>query len=278
MHSEAALNEGNGTLSFEVLALGLGCGKAASQLKCMRSKPGKDIKNFIEHHALGFFPMTDGTTQSTDVRPAFNGGSAAKVPFMIGTNQDEGRVFAYILGFETVPGETALNNLFKTLFPNQPLIQQALKRILAGNVGYREVSTVLTQFAFLCPASKLARLAHNRGYSVHRYLFNASFPNAALFPDPGVYHTTEIPEVWGTYTRKGATKQQVQLSKYMQTEWANFAKNPTAGPKGGWPELSAVGNVQNLGGDGINGGKTIKATSIDQSCALFEPILDIIGI
>lgn len=276
MESEAALNAGNGTASWEELAAGLGCDTTADQLKCVRSKPATQIKSYIEQNGLGFFPESDDSTQTTDVRPNFNARTAAKVPFMIGTNNDEIRVFSWLLGLDQ-PQPASIGVLLNFLFPNQPALQTTLEGIIGGKATYEESAAILTKFAFQCPASMLASFAHGKGYSVHRYLYDAAFPNEALFPDPGVWHSVEIPSVFGTYPEKNAiasaTPRQRKVSSYMQTAWANFAKDPSGGPKLGWPELGN-GNVQNLGGGKSTGGYTISASSIDQMCALFDPIID----
>ena len=50
---------------------------------------------------------------------------------------------------------------------------------------------------------------------------------------------------YGTYPGGNSSQQLMRLSEYMQTSWATFAKNPTAGP--GWQNASS-GYVQVLGG------------------------------
>lgn len=291
MQSEAALNGGNGTASWEELVALLGCSTTASEaakLKCVRSKPGTTIQNLIETKSLAFFPTEDGVTETTDVRPYFNDGTAAKVPFMIGTNQDEGRPFVYILGLDPDTSGSLSDALtiigdalgLPALSGSSPF-KTALLNLFAHDPVYTSASTILTQFAFLCPASLLADLAQGKGYGVHRYLYNASFPNMDIYPDAGVWHSSEIPEVFGTYSPKNqygaATAQQIKLSKFMQTAWANFAKHPATGPGEGWPELGGQGTAEKvfiLGANGATGGKTVTAASVDQSCVLFDPILN----
>jgi carboxylesterase type B len=57
-----------------------------------------------------------------------------------------------------------------------------------------------------------------------------------MFPGSGVYHSSEIQIQFIFRNLKDekmqSTTEQIGLSKVMQSTWANFAKNPTAGP--GW--------------------------------------------
>lgn len=96
-----------------------------------------------------------------------------------------------------------------------------------------------------------------------------------------MYHSSEIPEVFRTYPLKdqygAVTPQQVGLSKYMQSAWANFAKDPASGP--GWPRIDpATGTgLQQLGADGSDSGKTVPQGVADYPCPAYDPILAVSG-
>lgn len=275
MESEAALNQGR---DWFKLVRALGCQNTSNFLKCVRSKPAQQIKNTIEQNMFAFFPAEDGATHSEDVRTQFNSGRAAKVPFMIGTNTDEGRPFLYILGLGP---NNSTNEILERIFPGDTGLQQQLVNLLGGTVTYETLADALTQIKFLCPASELATLGQSKGSSVWRYLFSASFPNLQILPDLGAWHSSEIPSVYGTYDKQNAlgkaTQQQIQLSAFMQKTWANFAKSPTLGPREGWPKLGA-GSVFNLGANGSPGGKTVAAAMTDRQCVLLKPIVDAMGL
>ncbi|CAF1552733.1 unnamed protein product [Adineta steineri] len=86
--------------------------------------------------------------------------------------------------------------------------------------------------------------AKSTGQPIWRYVYNAYFPNQQPLPGLRAYHSSEIFEIFGTYNQHGATQQQIQLSNFMQTAWANFAKNPSGGP--GWNSISS-GTLGELG-------------------------------
>lgn len=50
--------------------------------------------------------------------------------------------------------------------------------------------------------------------------------------------------MFGTYHRANATREQIALSKYMQTAWANFAKGPAKRPGWAvWPTIAVLGPI-----------------------------------
>lgn len=249
LESEAVANAGTGPVSWQALVAQLNCTTAASPIACVRTKDAKTIKSIIETQVLLFGPQYNGVTAVSDIRPLIASGQFAKVPFIIGTNLDEGRAFTYLFGLDAL-----------ALVPGVP------------NIPNIAVADVLTDAVFQCPAATIASLATARGYQVYRYQFDGVFPNVGTFPDPGAYHSVEIPEVFGTYPRQNAlgaaTADQISLSKYMAHAWATFVK--TGKPTTDWPSYGLMGNVQALGSKAASGGATtVPAVSVDQRCALY---------
>lgn len=87
--------------------------------------------------------------------------------------------------------------------------------------------------------------------------------------------------VFRTYNRSTATAEQDALGKFMQGAWAQFARDPTAGP--GWNALGTGNRYLNgapdldlgvLGGQGWAGVKVIEQSDVDQRCRLYEPIYE----
>lgn len=118
------------------------------------------------------------------------------------------------------------------------------------------------------------------GYSTWRYRFDASFPTTNSFANAGAYHTAEIPEVFGTYPLANqfgtVTKQQIDLSAYMQKVWANFAKNPAGGV--GWPKVGSALTMELglLGSQGSSGVRVISNLVADYPCPVLAPIGDLL--
>ncbi len=281
MESEATVFTGNGLTNWETLVADLGCTAATSQIDCVRAAPATQIKDIIETKMLDFAPVADNITSTNDVRPSIASGRFAHVPFFLGTNSQEGNVLAYAAGFEST-NLTAAEALAAQL-PGQPAFQAAVMAAYPTYITespYRLIAQFLTDFIFLCPAQLLSSTASTAGYDVWRYYYNASFPDLQVFPNAGAYHSSEIAQVFGSYYLSpgnnqfgSVTTDQVLLSRYMQTAWANFAKDPCAGP--GWPSVR-TGQEQDLL-DVSPYAKTIPESMTDAICALYDPILQATG-
>lgn len=278
LESEATLS-GNGLQSWEILIAQLNCSSATSQLACARAAPATTIKSIIEQNVLTFAPAFDNVTAVNNSAPSFSSGTAAKVPFMIGTTYQEGRPFAYEYLLD-LPSLT-LEEFVNAEIPNQPVLDQAIEaayqRPLYDNSSYFEISAFFTDLSFLCPAAALSNIASSK-YDVWRYFYNASFPNLQVFPDAGVYHASEIPLIFGTYPFFNTIPQEITLSQYMQKTWANFAKNPSAGP--GWPKLGSNRGTElaDIGAFNISGQMTISLNLTDGICQLYAPVLATTGL
>ena len=119
-----ATGSANGLTSYNFLVALTNCTTAASKLACLRDIPATTLKDIIERNNLVFAPAADNVTNSVTLRQDLPAGKTAKVPVLIGTNENEGRVFTYIAGLSaqnsisaqaylnaTYPGQTALQNV-----------------------------------------------------------------------------------------------------------------------------------------------------------------------
>jgi|SRR5690242_8120705 len=141
-------------------------------------------------------------------------------------------------------------------------------------------SSILTDLLFTCTTSTLSSFLALNGYTTYRYRYDASFPSTSLFANSGAYHTSEIPEVFGTYPLSNqfgtATTQQIELSAFMQKTWADFAKNPGGGV--GWPRVGSAfqKTLGLLGSNGSNGVTVVDTLVADYPCAVYAPIGDLL--
>lgn len=257
--------------SWNALVAGLNCSRASDQLACVRAAPASAIKSIEEHLALPFVPVSDNFTQLEYPEAARIAGDIARVPILTGTNAQEGRVFVY--------GENdtaAVLSQFLVGVP-QTLIDTIIAAYPIPSPGvsnmFEQLALIYTEFVFQCPAGLLANDSAKAGIPTWRYYFNATFANTQAFPDLGVYHSSEIPLVFGTYPQVNATAEEMRLSEYMQTAWATFAKNPMGGPS--WPSVPEVG-VLGSPGDGLR--YDVGAGALDVRCALYAPIYAAEGI
>lgn len=269
-----------GPVSWQFLVAALNCTTAKSQLACVRAADAVTIKSIVEHNALSFSPVTDNVTQ---LLLPINRAQHQSVPYMTGTNGQEGRVL--------VVGETNLTAAIAASFNESAQLEQLIVSAYAVGTpgissGYDAIAQISTEYTFQCPAALVSNESALAGFPTWRYYFNASIPNinptaalAALgLPTLNLeaYHSSEIYLVFATYPTAGATAQEIALSKYMQTAWANFAKDPYGkGPR--WPTygsskgVNAVG-LADIGADGSVGSVMIPEYDLDYRCSLYTAI------
>lgn len=260
--------------SWTKLVNATGCTAAASQINCVRNVPAIQIKSIIEHNVIKFGPVVDNITHIPNTRQTFMDHTAAKVPLMIGSNSQEGRVVAYLAGLYGT--NYTAEQLLESLLPNLPALHLAILALYPQSLkdnGYEFYSQVTTDYVMTCPTSLLSTTAAASGYDTWRYYYEASFPNTSPFPDAGSWHSSEISSIFGTYPTAGATQQQILVSQYAQSAWANFAKNPTKGP--GWPKLLSNSGVEmgDIGANGTTGERTIPLSKVDYVCAVYNLLI-----
>jgi para-nitrobenzyl esterase len=237
-------------------ARAVGCAGTADELECLRRKPVKDLlisapsdggtpgapggNQFSGSVALwDFNPVVDGIVIPEQPRSLIESGSFAKVPYLVGSNFEEGRLF--MLAAAPVSSEAeylaALGRLFKgaaasvaAQYPlsNFAVPQDALVRIWGD-------------YRLGCPTYDSGARVAAQGVSTYHYAFARSIPGLeALGPTHGV----EMPYVFGTLSAPGADD--TALSKSMQGYWARFAKtgDPNGGGAPAWPAFDQTADQQ----------------------------------
>ncbi|KAL6835618.1 alpha/beta-hydrolase [Trichoderma sp. SZMC 28015] len=264
-------NNPNPTASWNNMVAKLNCSSASDVLSCVRKIPATQIKSVIEEPGnFAFGPVRDNITFISHAGIAREHGKIAQVPILIGNNFQEGRLF--------VGAYNSTQQYLQTVLPhvNQSFYDKVLAAYPIGSPGisnqFQQAAAIDTDYRFMCTASQIANYSSIAGFPTWRYLFNASFPNTQLFPGAGVYHSSEIAEIYGTYPRGDVTTKQEKLSQYMQKAWANFAKNPTHGP--GW---TAVSNVAVLGNSDEEMKQDVSGTRLDKVCELYKPIYSVLA-
>jgi para-nitrobenzyl esterase len=181
-----------------------------------------------------------GPTFGTDYLPldpiaAMRAGKAHRIPLIVGTNADEGRLFARFL---------------KLLPLTEPLIERLLahtdsadrKRITAAYPGYPNPAACVqlaADCAFAVAAWQIAE-AHGRHASAYLYRFDYA-PRAMRWSGLGATHGTELLAVFDTYRSRfgsvltGAVDRRsaLRVSDDVQTRWHAFSQ--TGIPGEDWP-------------------------------------------
>lgn len=272
-----------------VFAEAMGCGDASDVAACLRAVPVADllmeapVDGAIEDPPGGDFysggtprwqfqAVVDGVVIADQPRTLFDDGNVADVPYVLGSNSDEGTLFhvlqpeveteaEYLEALERRYGETVAAQVAEA-YPvtdfDSP--QDALERV-TGDGG------------LVCSVRDTAKRAAAAGLDVFLYNFDRPIPIPALqVLGLGATHGAEIAYVFGSIGPDVIGEDDLALSATMQRYWGRFAA--TGDPNGGndfaWPMFSADDDMR------LNFNVTLSTVQDFRSdvCALWESIYD----
>jgi len=236
---------------------------AAAIRACLRSL---SVDTILATQATGLYiPVyQSGTFLPQSISDGLSNGDFNQVPIIIGSNRDEGTLFA-ALYMGTYNNFTTLDNLVDGLealffglgYDEQQIAEDYVDRAIAVTESdthpnnYRlAYSMIFTDSFFNCfnfaQWYQLATYVDTYGY----WFQDRQAPNgnwgtlfgAAFLPvGVGATHTLEIPYAWGWVGARGGTANQIALSERMVRYWTRFAK--TGDPNGGtdpeWPAFDS---------------------------------------
>ncbi|KAI0029139.1 Alpha/Beta hydrolase protein, partial [Vararia minispora EC-137] len=203
-------------------------------------------------------------------------GQTARTPILLGTMRDDGSITAANL--------TSLEMFIQTLGPGgTALTPDELRAVYPNRTDAQILQDAARDDALTCPEHLFADALIESGVaSVFRYIYGAVFADNQPFPNAGAWHTSELPELFGTFNHSTATTAEAELSRTFQTALANFVKDPTARPAPGWPEyvpgntsrtLAEIAFHGNVGLD--NFVQLVMSDSVDRPClALWDGLRD----
>jgi len=280
--------------SWDELTSALECpGKHDTNLTCVAAADVSKIKAIIDQNDLSFLPIVDNVTLFSNLIIRRATGQVANVPILIGSDAQDGRLFTY--------GTTNLTKFFDKHAEIPSDLVANVTAAYSPGTALDVSGAFYTDYVFGCPAAMYANASAAAGMPTWRYYFNASFENTqfAQYPGLGVYHSSEIPILFGTYRADNIDSQEYALSVYMRGAWARFARDPLAGP--GWDmivsnhetivendaytdvlqrlsiQTAAQGSVGVLGniGEVHGGGVTVVDQSlIDITCGLYRELYE----
>ncbi|KAF9463605.1 carboxylesterase [Collybia nuda] len=236
------------------VAKAVGCGNATTdaQLSCMKAVPFRKLEDAVISTNTIFLPVGDNITFFTNISARSTTGNFLQVPLLVGSTQHEADIFVVALE-ENILG-----------FP-VPVITEQL-------------SDIMTQLQFTCPAGYTAEDRIKANVPTWRYQYQAVFPDISSHPDLRSYHSSEIPIVFGTYEEGfsgSPTKDEITFSRYVQQAWVAFARDPTHGLSNyGWPMYnSTTASLVQLGNPANKTGATFgQGQFTDLSCGAFEAL------
>jgi len=226
----------------ERVAARAGCPAGPARLDCLRAKSAQELV-VAGQGTVGFGREGEGygfklDGHAFDRAPgiALADGSAAPVPLVIGTNEDEATV---LLAPSLKPATAeAYEALVRTRFP---LIAEAILARYPASAyqpPWRAFAAIVTDVGFICPSIRAARTHAAQGNPTYAYYFTQTSPAA---PELGAFHALEIPYLFNviTPTAPGAAG----LADRMRQAWTTFARTgvPDTGAAPAWPPSPASG-------------------------------------
>lgn len=233
----------------------MGCADEPDQLACLRSKPVSQLLAFVPSTVpsgssdasalLPWISVIDGVVIPEMPLSAIKARRAAKVPVMLGTNQNEGSLYV-ALEFDVPLGRPMNDNEYEAKlqsYGGSSFAASVLKSIYNTknySTPSRAVAGLLTDVMFSCDANKAARAFANSGVPTYAYEFADPSPPSVLsppVPDMGATHASELQFLFDLNTLDQFTPDQKVLMNQMIGYWTRFAA--TGDPnRTGLPEWS----------------------------------------
>ena len=214
--------------------------------KAQGIRPGD---NFPEEEPV-FMPIVDGWVVPDDPSQLVESGKIAKVPFIIGTNSDEGGM---LLGFSPVQNLSEYRSYLVKHFASSADAVERLYSATNDAEAHRQAVHVAGDVAFLKGARLVIAAASGRNQHAYFYLFTrASGGDRNLHW--GAFHGTEVPYVFDnlpdsdehlflpTFSFEADTydEKDYEIARIMNAAWVRFARtgDPNGGTLQAWPAYS----------------------------------------
>jgi para-nitrobenzyl esterase len=231
--------------TIQTFAKALGCESAQGQLACLRAKPVADLlANAMQpdpmmggNAGIPFYVVVDGDKGflPKPAKTLFDAGDVAKVPYMLGSNSDEGTLF--LLSAKPPSDDAGYAAELKTRFGAAADKVAAMYPVSKFGGDYKAaLARVIGDSGLVCGTHDSARRAAKAGLRVFMYNFNVPW---SLLPSLGAAHSSEISHVFGLPFNPTPDSQQV--ADQMNAYWARFAttgdpNGPNA--KAQWPSFA----------------------------------------
>lgn len=221
-----------GAATADAFAAAVGCAGVADELGCLRQVSPSTL--LASQGDLTFGPLVDGGFLPDQPRTLFDSGKYARVPYILGSNTDEGTILfittppvtteaAYVAELQARYGSRAAE--VAALYPaaSFPTPQDALERVV-GDSG------------LVCGTYDTARRAAAGGTRTFLYNFARELPIPILQAlDLRAFHGVEMAYVFGIITPP--TAEDATLGTVVRGYWTKFARSGNPNHRGvvRWP-------------------------------------------
>jgi para-nitrobenzyl esterase len=260
------LQEGEATA--DTIASGLGC-SGDNVLDCLRGKSVDDLLNA----AGSVGPVVDGAWLPDQARTLYNNGDIAKVPYILGSNTDEGTLF--IDPSTPLDTDDDLKAAVTARYPqvvDQILAQYPSSRFSDSDNPVRAAfARIVGDAGLVCTTYDAAQRAAMQVPGV--WMYNFDIP-VTVGTGLGATHGSELVYVFNSAPNSpDVTPESMTATDLIENYWTSFAK--TADPNGSkqlaWPKFSTSSN-QRINFNSM--GPTIVQNFRADDCAFWQKIYD----
>ncbi|WP_372394120.1 carboxylesterase/lipase family protein [Xanthomonas sp. NCPPB 3582] len=234
------------------MAQTLGCAGGADAATCLRALPADAIADARpQRRGLtgrdAWAPMSGGDVLPVPPAAAIASAQQMQVPVMIGTNRDEGRLFAQLLSY--VGGLTLRSGYAARVERMHPDSSHVMAQYadIAAQSRWNAYADIVTDSGFACPSRRLGQALRTQA-PVYAYEFDDAHAPYGLLrlpfsPPLGAYHASELVYLfqrpWVLSGTPRFTAAQQAFSTTLQDYWGAFARtgDPNGDARPPWPRF-----------------------------------------
>ena len=225
-------------------ATSAGCGAASDQLACLRAQPASALLAILQQSGtpggivpnFNFGPVVDGGFMPDQPRTLYDAGRFAKVPYILGSNTDEGTLF--LLSAPRVTTEAAYLAALQARYGTRAAEVAAVYPASSFATPQDALARAFGDQILVCSTYDTARRVAAGGAHAYLYNFAREIPIAVL-QQLGLraFHGAEIVYVFGSITPP--TAEDATLGETIRGYWAGFARRGNPNHKGAlkWPRF-----------------------------------------
>jgi para-nitrobenzyl esterase len=223
------------------IAKTLGCSDAVDVLSCLRGKSTQEVLSAANGGDDPFVPVVDADYLTDQPRTLFDAGKIAKVPFILGSNTDEGTLFTS--SAEPIANEADFNAALQKNFPayaSQLCSLYSPSKFDVDNPYQAAFARLIGDATFVCTTADVAIRASQAGAPTYLYNFDIKTNASGL----GATDGAELEYVFGT--SPSFSDDQRAVSDRMQGYWVNLAAqgDPNSSDLRTWPKFGSSSDVR----------------------------------